>query len=72
MTQPKGMNFRKSSKGGWVIFDPKTYVADFGPLNGSLNRAFFLEKNATQCSENEGGGSKAILNFSENSSYLVA
>ena len=59
MTQPKGMNFRKSSKGGWVIFDPKTYVADFGPLNG-------------QCSENEGGGSKAILNFSENSSYLVA
>ena len=34
------MNFRKSSKGrggGGVIFNPKIYVADFGPLY----RAFF-------------------------------
>ena len=26
--------FWKSSKGGWeVIFNPKIYVADFGPIN---------------------------------------
>ena len=37
---PKRMNFRKRGVGwvgGWVIFNPKTYVADFGPLN----RAFW-------------------------------
>ena len=30
---PKWMNFRKTSKGGGeVIFNPKIYIADFGPL----------------------------------------
>ena len=28
------MNFRKSSKGGGVIFKPKNCIADLGPLNG--------------------------------------
>ena len=27
---PNQINFRKSSKGGGVIFNPKIYVADFG------------------------------------------
>ena len=33
---PKRMNFRKSSKGEGVIFNPKIYVAKFGPLNGAI------------------------------------
>ena len=32
-----GWIFRKSAKGGEVIFDPKIYIADFG----NLNRAFW-------------------------------
>ena len=35
VTVPKRMNFQKSSKGGGMggHFNPKTYIADFGPLN---------------------------------------
>ena len=30
---PNQMNFQKSSKGGQgVVFNPKIYIADFGPL----------------------------------------
>ena len=40
LTHPKRMNFWKSSEGGevggggGVIFNPKIYIADFGPLIG--------------------------------------
>ena len=30
---PNRMNFRKSDKGGVVIFNPKKYIADIGTLN---------------------------------------
>ena len=33
---PDWMNFRKSSRGGGVIFNPKIYIADFGPLKRAL------------------------------------
>ena len=34
VTLPKRMNFQKNSKrGGGIIFNPKIYVADFGPFN---------------------------------------
>ena len=36
MASPKRMNFRKSSRGG-VISNPKTYVADFGPLDRAFS-----------------------------------
>ena len=32
----KRMNFRKSSKRGGVISNPKIYIADFGLLNGAF------------------------------------
>ena len=32
VTRPNQMNFRKKSKGGMVIFNPKIYIANFGPL----------------------------------------
>ena len=42
VSPPKRMNFRKSSRGeGGVIFNPKIYIAKFGPLN----RAFFQNEN---------------------------
>ena len=37
MASPKRMNFRKSSRGGGVIFNPKNYIADFGPLNRAFS-----------------------------------
>ena len=41
VTVPKRMNFRWSSKGeGGGIFNPKIYIANFGPLNWALKRAF--------------------------------
>ena len=34
-TFPNRMNFRKSSeRGGGAIFNPKIYIAKFGPLKG--------------------------------------
>ena len=42
VTLPKRMNFWKSSKGGEGSgggrFNPKIYVADFGPLNRAFSR----------------------------------
>ena len=40
MALPNGMNFRKSAKGGGVIFNPKIYVADFG----NFKRGFLIMK----------------------------
>ena len=37
---PKRMNFRKSLKGGGVIFNTKNYISDFVPLYRALMRAF--------------------------------
>ena len=34
------MNYRKSSKGGKLIFKPKIYIANFGPSYKALKRAF--------------------------------
>ena len=66
VTLPKRMDFRKVPKGvGGVIFTP-----DFGPLN----RASFERKKLQHVIPKRmgGGGSKAVWNFSENSSVLVA
>ena len=67
----KRMNFQETSKEG-IVFNPKIYVADFGPLK----RAFFglfLKKLQYDFSKTGGrGGSKAVWNFSKNSSDLVA
>ena len=67
------MNFRKTSKGEGevgVILNPKNYVADFGPLY----RFFFgtLAKKMQHNFPKMRGGSKAVWNFSENSSDFVA
>ena len=48
------MNFRKSSRGG-VTFNPKNCIANFGPLNRTLKRAF-RKKIIIWFSEIEGGG----------------
>ena len=72
MAAPNLMNFRKSSKrGGGVIFNPKIYIADFCHYRRYFGHEF-QEKFAILFSENEGGGgdSKAVWNFSENSSIL--
>ena len=71
------MNFQKTSKGkGGFVFNPKIYVADFGPLN----RAFFppdvfrkkdLQHDFPKMLEG-GKKSKAVWNSSENSSVLVS
>ena len=37
---PNRMNFRKSSKGGGHIFNPKIYIPDFGPLYRALKMGF--------------------------------
>ena len=36
--------FGKAPKGGWVIFNPKKYVADFGPLNRAYKPDFLKKK----------------------------
>ena len=37
MAAPNQMNFRKSSKGGGRIFNPKIHIADFEPLNRAFS-----------------------------------
>ena len=32
-----GWIFGKVPKGGWIIFNPKNYIADFGPLNRAFS-----------------------------------
>ena len=54
----------------WVILNPKINIANFGHLYRALKQVF-QKKIAIRYSENE-GGSKAVWNFSENSSDLVA
>ena len=72
LSLPKQMNFWKSSEGGrWVISNPKSYVAHFCHYKGVLQSWILGKKSATWFSENEGGGSSAVWNFSENSSVLV-
>ena len=41
LVPPKRINFQKSSKGGWIIFNPKINLADFGPLSRALKRGIF-------------------------------
>ena len=50
----------------------KIYIADFGPSYRAFIGRFLKKKFAIQFSENEGVGSKAVWNFSENSSDLLA
>ena len=55
-TVPKRMNLRKSSKGGrGSLCNPKTYIADVGPLHRALKRAF-QKKLTIWFFKNEGGG----------------
>ena len=44
MALPNWMNFRKSSKGAGVIFNPKIYTADFGHLHRALTLRKVAEK----------------------------
>ena len=120
---PNRMNFRKSDKGGVVIFNPKKYIADIGTLNRTfwswnwykiviigfrvcffqefywekskqdtlwrghfwipilsdhhtsslIRNHIFHKKNCNIVFRKWGGwGPKAVWNFSENSSDLVA
>ena len=54
---PKRMNFWKISKGGVVIFNPKIYIADLGPLNKALQYNFLKMR---------GGGQKTFGTFPKN------
>ena len=75
---PFSMNFWKSSKvGGGVISDPKKFVAKFlafeTPIWGGLFRSKnFRSKKSLHFSQKRpgGGGSKAVWNFSKNSSIM--
>ena len=62
---------RRGARAG-VIFNPKIYIAAFGLLYRTLNREF-LEKLQYKFTKMRGWGgvSKAVWNFSENSSVLV-
>ena len=56
MKVPKRVNFRKSFKGGGgVIFNPKLYIADNGPLYSALKRVF-QKKSQYDFSNMRGGG----------------
>ena len=58
--------FQRGGAGGEVVFNPKIYISDFGPLNRACRKKLqygFLKM--------RGGGSKATWNFSENSSVLL-
>ena len=57
--------------GGGVIFNPKNYIADFGPLQG-LFSDIVRKKLQYSFPKMREGESKAVWNFSENSSDLVA
>ena len=67
------MNFRKSSEGGGGISDPKIYVADFCHYKGCTSVMNFGTNPQHDFPKMRGraGGSKAVRNFSENSSVLV-
>ena len=65
------MNFRKSSKGGGSFSIQKFILQIFAIIDDTLVMNF--RKNLQyDFPKNEGGGSKAVWNFSENSSVLVA
>ena len=67
------MNFQKTSKGGGgVIFNPKIYVADFGPLYTALSDVFRKKLQHNFPKMRGGGGSTAVWKLSENSFALVA
>ena len=65
-----GWIFGKVPKGGEVIFNPKIHIADFEPLKRFFGHC--LKKLQYNFPKKRGGGSKAVWNFSENSSDLVA
>ena len=60
------MNFRKSSEGGGGGSFPiqKFMLQIFAIIKGYFGHEFW-KKSATLFSENEGGGSRAVYNFSE-------
>ena len=66
----KRMNFRKSSKRGGVISNPKIYIADFCHYKRFFGHVF-LKKTQYDFPKMRGGGSKAVWNFSKNLSVLV-
>ena len=69
---PNRMIFWKSAKGVGVTFNPKIYSADFGPKNRFFERKI-KKTNCTVIFQKWGsGGSKAVWNFAEKSSVLVA
>ena len=74
MTAPNRMNFRKSSKGGGGIFNPKNYVTDFGNFkqdfssmelkqksNFRVQDMFCIEKNHNNKHFEEGSSSHTSL-----------
>ena len=66
---PKPRIFLKSSKRG-VIFNPQTYIADFGPVYKAFSDVFRKTIISLKMS-GDGEGSNAVWNFSENSSVLL-
>ena len=66
---PKRMNFQKSSKGGGSFSIQKFILQIFAIIDDTLVMNF--RKNLQyDFPKNEGGGSKTVWNFSENSSVL--
>ena len=53
----------KLQKGGGVIFNPKVYIADFGPLNWALSRFPFGKKFQYNFPKMRGGGRRPFGTF---------
>ena len=62
----------KSSKRGGVIFNPKVYIADVGPLNWSFSRFPFGKKFQYSFPKMRGGVVKGHFDLFKNSYVLVA
>ena len=66
------MNFWNSSKGVGAFSIEKFIIQILNLLQGFLNIKFEEEKMQYDCPKMRARGSKAVENFSENSSVLVA
>ena len=55
--------FQRGGDGGQVVFNPKIYISDFGPLKGLLGHE--IEKKLQYDFSKMGGGYKAGWIFSE-------
>ena len=65
------MNFRKSSEGGGGSFSIQKFVLQIFAIIDDTSVMNFGKKLQYDFPNMRGGGSKAVWNFSENSSVLV-